>query len=150
MYLYGQTAFQPPRSEELFYLPDRLITFLTFQSPSSSDQQFQFVCFFFNFSTFLLFRFSAFPLQSAFQLFCFSASQLFGFWLFSFSASLLFSFSAFPASLLFSFSASRLFSAFQLLSQQTALALNPSASQPSQLLKSAIYLLVFCLHYLEI
>ena len=71
---------------------------------------------------------------SAFHLFCFSASQLF-----CFSASLLFCFSAF----LFRFSAfpPLSFSAFQLLSHQTALARSPSVSQPSQLLKSATYLL---------
>ena len=142
MYLYGQTAFQLLQIS-IFGVspPDQLSWFSAFQL---------FCPLLFGFSAFLLFCFSAF------LFFSFSASQLFSFsafWIFSFSAFRLFSFLdfqlfCFSAFHLFGFSAFRpfrfsafLFSAFQLLSHQTALARSPSVSQPSQLLKSATYLL---------
>ena len=151
MYLYCQTAFQ-------------LLQISISGFSASSDQHFWFFTSQISFSAFLLFCFSAFRLFCfsaflAFRLFGFSAFRLFGFLafrLFGFSAFQLFSFSAFP---LLSISAFQLlcfsdfplfafypfppfsFSAFQLLSHQTALARSPSVSQPSQLLKSATYLL---------
>ena len=121
-------------SEQLFYLPDQLISFLTFQPPSlqisfshfpplksstlKSDLLFHFLVLtlfsfwafpIFSFTAFLFFRFSAFRLFAS-LFFCFSVSSLllcFSVFslLFSFSASQLFNFSAFR---LFCFSASQL------------------------------------------
>ena len=84
MYLYCQTAFQPHQiSFTTFYLPNQLISFLTFLYSSTSDQLFSFPL-----SAFLLFRFLIFQLLS------FSAFLLFS--SFFFSISPLFCLSAFP------------------------------------------------------
>ena len=136
---------QSTSSEQLFYLPDQLISSLTFQPPSPSDQLFSFSTseISFTLKSDLLFHFLTFGLFqfSASLLFCVSAFLLFLF--LSFSAFRLLCFSAFPLLAFFAFPPF-FFSAFQLLSHQTALALGLSAISATK-----IYLLVLCLHYLK-
>ena len=130
MHLYGQTAFQPPlnsfSTSQISFFP-----FQPFKPIRSAFLIFHLWNQVFNISALQVFNTQircAFPLFScwAFPIFSFTA-----FLLFRFSPFSLFCFSAF---LLFRFSPS---------------GTQPSVSQLSQLLKSAIYLLVLCLHYLE-
>ena len=135
-----RTAFQR------FYLPDQLISFLTFQPLSPSDQLFSssnsrisiLALQVFNtqiISAFPLFRFSVSPVfsSSAFPFLNFSAVLLF-----RFSVFLLFCFSAFPLFGFFTFPPFS-FTAFQLLSQR----LWHSTSQPLSRLSFSNQLSIF-------